>query len=117
MLNQEANATYSNSTNRLPLNRRAEIVGLLCEGNGLRATSRLADVSINTVTKLLVDVGEACEQYQDRTLRNLECRRVQWALFRQIQTDPPPPLVVGTASAYHRGTCPSHARRTSCAGS
>ena len=103
--------------NRLPLNRLGQIVGLLCEGNGLRATSRLADVSINTVTKLLVDVGKACEQYQDRSLRNLKCRRVQRALFRQIQTDPLPALVVGAASAYHRGTCRSHARRTSCAGS
>jgi IS1 family transposase len=63
--------------NRLPLARRAQIVGLLCEGNSLRAASRLADVSINTVTKLLVDVGTACEKYQDRTLRNLKCRRVQ----------------------------------------
>ena len=50
---------------------------MLEEGMSLRATSRLADVSINTVTKLLVDVGEACEQYQDRTLRNLKCGRVQ----------------------------------------
>ena len=43
----------------------------------LRATSRLADVSINTVTKLLVDVGAACSAYQDRTLRNLPCKRIQ----------------------------------------
>ena len=35
------------------------------------------DVSINTVTKLLVDVGAACEQYQDRTLRDLKCKRIQ----------------------------------------
>jgi IS1 family transposase len=43
----------------------------------LRATSRLADVSINTVTKLLVDVGRAASAYQDIHLRNLPCRRVQ----------------------------------------
>ena len=47
-------------------------MGLLAEGNSLRAASRLADVSINTVTKLLLDVGVACEEYQDRTLRNLK---------------------------------------------
>jgi IS1 family transposase len=63
--------------NRLPLERRAEIIGLLAEGSSLRVASRLADVSINTVTKLLVDVGAACEQYQDRTLRNLKCKRIQ----------------------------------------
>ncbi len=63
--------------NRLPLERRANILGLLAEGNGLRTASRLADVSINTVTKLLVDVGTACEQYQDRALRDLKCKRIQ----------------------------------------
>jgi IS1 family transposase len=63
--------------NRLPLERRAQIVGLLAEGNSLRAASRLADVSINTVTKLLLDVGAAAEEYQDRTLRGLKTRRIQ----------------------------------------
>lgn len=63
--------------NRMPLAKRAQILGMLVEGMSLRATSRLADCSINTVTKLLVEVGEACAEYQDRTLRNLPCQRVQ----------------------------------------
>ena len=63
--------------NRLPLQRRAEILGMLAEGSSLRSASRLGDVSINTVTKLLVDVGAACEQYQDKVLRNLKCKRIQ----------------------------------------
>jgi IS1 family transposase len=63
--------------NRLPLARRAAILGMLVEGNSLRATSRMADVSINTVTKLLLDVGKACEQYQDKALRGLKARRIQ----------------------------------------
>src|ERR1017187_5703903 len=63
--------------NNLPLAKRAQILGLLVEGNSLRATSRLADCSINTVTKLLVDVGTACAEYQDKTLRNLPCKRIQ----------------------------------------
>jgi IS1 family transposase len=63
--------------NRLPLDHRARIIGMLVEGNSLRATSRMADVSINTVTKLLVDVGEACERYQDSALRDLKCKRIQ----------------------------------------
>src|SRR5436309_1483408 len=63
--------------NRLPLERRAQIVGMLVEGNSLRATARLADVSLNTVTKLLLDVGAACEEYQDRTLRGLKLKRIQ----------------------------------------
>ncbi len=63
--------------NRLHLTRRAQIVGVLAEGNSLRAASRLADVSINTVTKFLVDVGAACEEYQHETLRNLKSKRIQ----------------------------------------
>src|SRR3979411_2543397 len=50
---------------------------MLVEGNSMRATSRMADVSINTVTKLLVDVGAACADYQNATLRNLPCKRLQ----------------------------------------
>lgn len=63
--------------NKLPLSKRAEILHMLVEGNSLRSTSRMADVSINTVTKLLVDVGRACADYQDRKLRNLTCKRIQ----------------------------------------
>lgn len=63
--------------NKLPLAKRAQIIGMLVEGMSLRATSRLADVSINTVTKLLVDVGTACEAFQDKTLVNLPSKRIQ----------------------------------------
>lgn len=63
--------------NRLPVERRAQILSLLVEGNSLRSTCRLAAVSINTVTKLLVDVGAACSDYQDRVLANLPCKRIQ----------------------------------------
>ena len=63
--------------NRMPIEKRAQIIGLLCEGMGLRAVSRIADCSINTVTKLLEDVGAACWKYQDENLRNLNCKRIQ----------------------------------------
>jgi IS1 family transposase len=63
--------------NRLNNDKRAQILGLLVEGMSMRATSRLADVSINTVTKLLIDVGAAASGYQDGAFRNLPCKRVQ----------------------------------------
>lgn len=63
--------------NRLSTEKRAQILGLLVEGSSLRAASRLAEVSINTVTKLLVDIGSACAAYQDRTMRNLTSERLQ----------------------------------------
>ncbi|MBI5936454.1 MAG: DDE-type integrase/transposase/recombinase [Betaproteobacteria bacterium] len=63
--------------NKLSIKKRAQILGLLVEGNSMRAITRLVGCSINTVTKLLVDVGEACLEYQDRTLRDLPCKRMQ----------------------------------------
>ena len=63
--------------NRLPLAKRVQIVSALVEGSSLRATSRMANVSINTVTKLLLDLAPVCAEYQDRTLRNLTCKRIQ----------------------------------------
>jgi hypothetical protein len=63
--------------NRLPIEKRAAILGMLVEGNSLRATSRLADVSINTVAKLLVDLGKACAEYGRKNIRNLRVRRLQ----------------------------------------
>lgn len=65
------------SMNCLSLEKRTQILGMLVEGNSRRATSRLADVSINTVTKLLVDIGYSCAEYLSRTLRNLTCKRIQ----------------------------------------
>ena len=63
--------------NVLPRERRALILRCLVEGMSMRATARTADVSKNTVAKLLADAGRACAEYQDRTLRNLTCRRLQ----------------------------------------
>lgn len=43
----------------------------------MRACSRMADVSLNTVSKLLSDVGTACAIYQNEILRDLPCTRIQ----------------------------------------
>lgn len=63
--------------NRLSLEDRARILGCLVEGNSLRATTRMVGCSINTVTKLLIDLGTACGLYQNEVLRNLKCKRIQ----------------------------------------
>jgi len=63
--------------NKLPLAKRVQILHLLVEGNSLRATARITDTAFNTVAKLFVDAGRACAAYQDQTLRNLPCKRVQ----------------------------------------
>jgi IS1 family transposase len=63
--------------NKLPLTKRAKILSLLCEGSSMRSISRVEDVSINTVTKLLVDAGEACIEAHDRQVRGVKSKRVQ----------------------------------------
>lgn len=63
--------------NRLDRKTRAQILHLLCEGQSIRAVTRLTGASKNTIAKLLVSAGHACAAYQDRALRNLSSKRIQ----------------------------------------
>jgi len=63
--------------NKLDLKKRAQVLACLVEGNSIRATVRMTGAAKNTVVKLLAEVGAACADYQDKTLRNLTCKRVQ----------------------------------------
>lgn len=63
--------------NILPPAKRAAIVSALTEGCSIRSTSRMVGVSRNTVTKLLLDLADACAAYQREHLVNLPCKRVQ----------------------------------------
>jgi IS1 family transposase len=63
--------------NKLPLAKRVQILAMLCEGSSMRSISRVADVSINTVSKLLIEAGEACLALHDETVRNVKASRVQ----------------------------------------
>src|ERR1700761_197745 len=65
------------SMNRLSIERRAQILAMLTEGNSMRATARMAGCSFNTVSKLLLDVGGVCTEFQDRALRDLRCTMIQ----------------------------------------
>jgi IS1 family transposase len=53
------------------------VVASLVEGNSIRATVRMTGVAKNTVTKLLVDLGTVCSEYQDRVMRDLPCFRLE----------------------------------------
>jgi IS1 family transposase len=63
--------------NKLPLAKRTQILAMLCEGSSMRSISRVADVSINTVSKLLVEAGEACLAIHDETVCNVKASRIQ----------------------------------------
>lgn len=87
--------------NKLPAAKRVQILSMLCEGSSMRSVSRVADVSINTVAKLLADAGEACAAFHDRTVRGVKAKRVQcdeiWAFCYAKQTN------VGAAKAAPQG--------------
>lgn len=82
--------------NQLPLDRRVAVIAALTEGTSVRSAVRLTGVAKNTITKLLAELGPACAQYMDRTLRNLTCRRVQcdeiWSFCYAKAKNVPPRL-------------------------
>ena len=63
--------------NKLTIEKRAEIVAMICEGSSINSTCRMSGASKNTVLKLLAEVGEACALYQDRVMVGLTCKRIQ----------------------------------------
>jgi len=93
MLDRSSILLYICFMNKLPIDKRVQIINLLVEGSSLRATSRIADVSINTVTKLLIDVGRACEKFHDETVMFVETQRIQcdeiWSFVYSKQKNVP----------------------------
>ena len=71
--------------NKLASPDRARILHLLCEGQSIRAITRLTGASKITVSKLLCDAGKACAAYHDEHVRNLKSKRLQldeiWAFI------------------------------------
>ena len=63
--------------NKLPEHKRTQILNMLVEGSSMRSISRVVGISINTVTKLLVDAGIACERVHNEQVRDVDAHRVQ----------------------------------------
>lgn len=63
--------------NKLPLETRVQILSMLCEGSSMRSVSRVTGVSINTVSKLLIDAGSACAAFHDATVRGITSKAIQ----------------------------------------
>jgi hypothetical protein len=82
--------------NVLPREKQVQVISALVEGNSIRATVRMTGVAKNTVTKLLVDLGKACEAYHDRTVRNLKCDYVEcdeiWSFVYAKERNVPAPM-------------------------
>jgi IS1 family transposase len=63
--------------NRLNRTKQAQVIAALVEGNSINATVRMIGVAKHTILKLIADLGSVCADYQDRTFRNLKCKRIQ----------------------------------------
>lgn len=63
--------------NKLPAAKRVQILSMLCEGSSMQSTARVCDVAFNSIVKLLADAGKACEEFHDKTVRNVSSKRVQ----------------------------------------
>ena len=70
-------AYYSSIMNRLPIEKRAQIINALVEGNSIRATCRLTGACKDAVLKLIRDMGWACAAHHNATVRGIKIRRVQ----------------------------------------
>ena len=77
MLDTKHKSSDKKGVNKLPLSKRVQILHMLCEGSSMRSISRIADVSINTVSKLLADAGEAALAIHDQMVRDVKASRVQ----------------------------------------
>lgn len=89
--------------NKLDTKTRAQILAMLVEGNSMRSVSRLTGVSINTVSKLLVEAGAICAAYNSRTVQNVKSSRVQcdeiWSFVgakqKNVKAMKNPPAIAG----------------------
>jgi IS1 family transposase len=62
---------------RLTREKQTQVISALIEGNSIRATARMMNVSKGTVLKLQVEAGYVSADYQDKTFHGLTCKRVQ----------------------------------------
>ncbi len=63
--------------NKLDNAKRSQILSMLVEGSSMRSVSRVCDVSINTVAKLLSDAGKVCAAHHAEMVKGVKAKRVQ----------------------------------------
>ncbi len=77
MLDCSSIIPYLCGMNKLPIEKKVQILHMLVEGNSINSTSRLTGASKVTILKLLVDTGKACEAFHNETVKAVKSARVQ----------------------------------------
>src|SRR5438874_12114541 len=73
----DRSSTINVYMNKLNTKDRAQVIRCLVDGNSIRATERITGITKKAITRLLVQIGEVCREYQDQAFRNLTCKRLQ----------------------------------------
>jgi IS1 family transposase len=96
--------------NKLPFEKRRQIIHAMVEGNSVRGIARLVDVSPVTVLRYLALAGEACAKFHDSAVRNLKIRRAEcdetWSfIFAKDKNANPAMKAAGAAGSIWTWTC------------
>lgn len=80
--------------NVLKLDKQVAVISALVEGSSVRSVERMTGVHRDTILRLMVRVAGAAAAYSDRTLRNLDCKRIEvdeiWAYVARKQRNVAP---------------------------
>lgn len=63
--------------NVLKRDKQVAVISMLLEGSSVRSTERITNVHRDTILRLMVRVAGACADFSDRTLRDLNCNRIE----------------------------------------
>src|SRR6185312_155501 len=89
--------------NRLSSEARTAVIRCLIEGSSIRSTVRMTGIAKKTVSRILVEVGAFCLEYQDSAFRNLNCQRLQvdemWSFVYAKQKNVTPVIAARVQSA------------------
>src|ERR1035437_8050117 len=77
VLNAKHKRAYRRGMNRLPFEKRRQILHLLVEGNSINGIERLTGASKHRVLRYLVLAGEACMAFHDKAVRGVKASRVE----------------------------------------
>jgi IS1 family transposase len=77
--------------NILSFDKQVNIVSMLAEGASIRGVERITGVHRDTIMRLGTRVGNACADFMDNRLRNLNCQRVEidelWGFIAKKQAN------------------------------
>ena len=63
--------------NILKLEKQVAAISMLAEGSSVRSTERVTGIHRDTIIHLMQRVGESCAIFSNKTLRDLNCRRIE----------------------------------------